>query len=155
MSGFERSLAAWSGGRVQTEEWYDFYGADGRLLVAYKQNGDQVFDLRLRRRKAYFMGKLTHEWRPPGGGQLAVVDGRVLCRGQTALSAPLGFRTEKSVPYPYGEEQGAGTGRFLTADPYRASGGAGDPVNFVDPSGLQVLPEPYLGVGIGSVNSSV
>ena len=63
-------------------------------------------------------------------------------------------------PLPYGEEQGAGT-----ADPYRASGGAadpgswnryayvvGDPVNFGDPSGLQVLPEPYLGVGIYCTN---
>jgi len=28
----------------------------GRLLVAYKQNGDQEFDLRLRQRKTYFGG---------------------------------------------------------------------------------------------------
>jgi len=166
-----------------TAEWYYFYGADGRLLAAYKQNGDQAFDLQLRRRKTYFMGKLTHEWAWPGYEGLAVVDRLGSVRHSPEIWS--------ASYYPYGEEQGAGTaddqekfatysrdsfsgfdyarqryyssrtGRFLTADPYRASGGAGDPgswnryayvegdpVNFGDPSGLQVLPAPYLGVGI-------
>ena len=54
-----------------------------------------------------------------------------------------------------------GAGRFITGDPYKASAGAGDPgswnryayvqgdpINFSDPSGLEMCPESYLTVEV-------
>jgi len=128
----------------ETTEWYYFYGAYGRLLAVYEQNGEQAFDLRLRRRNIYFAGRMTHEWTwQPYGERLVVVD-RLGSRryGWWGISY-----------YPYGEERGSGeeddrekfatywrdgftgldyarqryyssrSGRFLTPDPYRASAG--------------------------------
>ena len=71
------------------------------------QNGDQAFDLELRLRKTYFMGKLTREWRPVGGDQLAVMDrlGAVPGTDRSVRSASLQDR--EVSPLPYGEEHGA------------------------------------------------
>ena len=43
----------------ETSEWYDFYGAYGRLLAVYEQNGTGAFDLQLRFRNLYFLGAVS------------------------------------------------------------------------------------------------
>jgi len=41
---------------TETSEWYYFYGAYGRLLAVYEQNGTGAFGLRIRFRNLYFPG---------------------------------------------------------------------------------------------------
>ena len=64
------------------------------------QNGDQVFDFRLQQRKTYFVGKLTHEWRPTGGDQLAVMGwlGAVPGTDRSVRSASLQDREVSPLP---------------------------------------------------------
>jgi RHS repeat-associated protein len=147
------------------EEYVYFYGIGGRRMGVYRKVSSS---LALQREEVYFAGKRIRS------GAQAVAEDRL---GSTRKEG-----TTASRFYPYGEESGttaedrtkfatyyrdAGTGldyadqryydrlsgRFLTADPYMASGGPadpgswnrygyvqGDPVNSFDPGGLVVAP---------------
>jgi RHS repeat-associated protein len=148
----------WVGELQRVVEYY-FYGIDGKLLATCAEAGGCGHNL-------YFGGKLLRS----KAGRV-VTDRLGSVRWQQGVGA-LNY-------YPYGEERpvtaatetrekfgtyqrdltgldyadqryyGPGTGRFLTTDPYEASGGVedpgswnrysyvqGDPVNYYDPEGL-------------------
>lgn len=153
-----------------TETIY-FYGAGGQKLATYTVQTYPYatpFTLTWRRDNLYFGGKLI--W---ADGQVVVHDrlGSVVARGPSPQQHDyLPYGEEMGVAYSgdvnkfgtYQRDQTSGldyadqryfsgtlAGRFLTSDPYEASGGAGepgswnraayvggDPVNFGDPSGL-------------------
>jgi len=73
----------------ETTEWYYFYGAYGRLLAVYEQNGTEAFDLRLRFRNISFLGDR---------GRPARIGGRTRClpRRQRVRSGAHGTH-ERSV----------------------------------------------------------
>jgi len=166
-----------------SEEEVYFYGVGGEKLGVYRPNITQIpgdYEIRFTRlrQRLYFAGKLVRMGAGSGeGGAAIILDrlGSVRKRGTTALDY-----------HPYGEEKPTTTsqnhdkfatyyrdeltnldyahhryysntlGRFLTPDPYVASGGPadpqswnryayvqGDPVNFNDPAGLFLaLPQP-------------
>ena len=167
--------------RNETQTRFFFRGVGGRVLEEYERDDAEVTGFAVRRRHVYFGGKRLAQGEVGAGGWMtwrSVVTDRV--------GSVVGVGSQANYYYPYQErsapedDQGKfGTyyrddftkldyaqqryyqgqfGRFLTADPYRASGGSadpgswnryayveGDPVNFVDPAGLFLSREPTTG----------
>ena len=153
-----------------TDEVY-FYGVDGKKLGTYRTYWDGVqLSHSVLSTNVYFGGKLIQS-----GGKTVVLDRlgsvRATSTGEQLRYYPYGEDRPGNPSNPTGREKFAtyyrdpsgldyadqryyasNTGRFLTPDPYRASGGPadpgswnryayvqGDPVNFHDPRGLLAI----------------
>ncbi|QOY91370.1 RHS repeat-associated core domain-containing protein [Paludibaculum fermentans] len=158
--------------KYQGGTWtYTVYGQGGEVLGTYTlctaAGTSFLCDARLR---VYFGGRLIlNGWtgvKPDRLGSPDGTHGRVYPYGEVSGSVSVDqdetFTTYKrdvstGLDYAQNRYYASSWGRFTTADPYRASGGAGnpgswnryayvegDPVNHIDPKGLQAMNPGYV-----------
>ena len=155
-------------GGVLTQTVYA-YGTDGQLLGTYSfvQNGYQYADNNPTL-SVYFAGKRVGTSVPNQGTAGFVQDrlgssGKYYPFGEARGTVPqdaVGFATytnDSATGLEYADQRyyASNFGRFMSPDPYRAGGGPsdpqswnrygyveGDPMNFLDPRGLYILPVP-------------
>ena len=156
-------------------EYVYFYGVGGQKLATY-QVVSSPFSLTQVSLNVYFGGKLIRaDGVAVASDRLGSVTGRSAAADSPSVTShdyyPYGaeiggatsgnrdkfgtYHRDASTALDYADQRyyAPGNGRFLTADPYEASGGAGepgswnrypyvggDPVNFGDPSGLASCP---------------
>ena len=163
---------------AQANLYVDFYGPGGKLgtyQLYMPANGSAVPLFGKVAEYTYFAGRLVKGESPWTNGfvqqdrlgsavtHLPYGDERTVT-AQGRLKFATYWREDSGVDYADQRYYSSTYGRFLTSDPYRASGGPsdpgswnryayvqGDPVNFVDPRGLATVPVSFLGYVASSI----